>query len=97
MACIFTGTAESDIEQIGDYIASDSPDRALSFIGELRTRCEEISGAPEAAQLVPEIGAGIRRAPFGNYLIFYVFHKKDVAILRVLHGARNIRPREFRR
>ena len=95
MACNFTVTAENDIEQIGDYIASDNPARALSFVREIRARCEGITTTPKGARLVPELGEGIRRVPYGNYLIFYTLHRKDVVILRVLHGARNILSRDI--
>jgi toxin ParE1/3/4 len=42
----FTPLAEADLEQIGDYIAQDSPRRALSFIRELRDQCRKIAAAP---------------------------------------------------
>jgi plasmid stabilization system protein ParE len=35
---IITPLAESDIEDIGDYIAQDHPDRAVSFVAELRVQ-----------------------------------------------------------
>ena len=35
MKVIFTKQAESDLEQIADFIALDNPIRALSFIKEL--------------------------------------------------------------
>ena len=36
MRCIFSVLAESDLEEIGDYIARDNPERAVSFIQEIR-------------------------------------------------------------
>ena len=36
MHCFFTPAAESDLEEIGDYIAADSPARALLFVQQLR-------------------------------------------------------------
>jgi len=36
MAIRFTPLASSDLEAIGDYIAQDKPDRAYSFVLEIR-------------------------------------------------------------
>jgi plasmid stabilization system protein ParE len=41
--------AEADPEAIGDYIARDSPRRALTFIRELRQRYQRIAEMPHAA------------------------------------------------
>jgi plasmid stabilization system protein ParE len=37
---VITEEAEADLERIGDAIAMDKPLRALSFVRELRERCE---------------------------------------------------------
>lgn len=41
-----TAEAESDLEQIGDYIAQDNPKRALSFVLALRDKCLGLADAP---------------------------------------------------
>ena len=90
MQCVFSPLAEFDLEEIGDYIARDNPTRAVSFIREIREQCIKITAMPQAAPLRPEIGEGIRMAPFGHYLIFYSVGVESIRIERVLHGARNI-------
>ena len=35
MGVLFTPLAETDLEDIGDYVAQDNPARALSFIQEI--------------------------------------------------------------
>jgi toxin ParE1/3/4 len=75
----FSRQAERDIEDIGDYIARNNPNRAISFITELRNRCRHIAECPRAAAIRP-----------GRYLIFYVMHARILEIRRVLHCARNI-------
>ena len=60
MPCSFSPLAEIDLEEIADYIARDNPRRALSFVRELRERCEKIAAFPEAARLRPELAEGIR-------------------------------------
>ena len=90
MHCIFSVVAEVDLEEIGDYIARDNPERAVSFIQEIRGHCLKITAYPEAAPLRPELGEGIRMVPFGRYLIFYTVHADNVRVERIIHGARNI-------
>ena len=50
----FTSEAEGDLEQIADYIAEHNPRRALSFIRELRSRCEDLISNPN--QRIPDVG-----------------------------------------
>ena len=86
--------AERDLEAIGDYIAEDTPSRALSFVAELRTKCGTIARAPDAYRARPELGEGIRSCAHGNYVIFFTATKAKVTIVRVLHGAMDI-PAQF--
>jgi toxin ParE1/3/4 len=88
--CDFSRRAETDVEAIGDYIARDSPRRAVSFVRELRDRWCTIASSPLAAPLRPELGKGVRMVVFGDYLIFYRHARGRVIIDRVLHGARHV-------
>lgn len=84
----FSEEAEQDLEQIADYIARDNPRRALSFVLELRTRCEELLDTPNGFAIVPRYeGYGIRRRVHGNYLIFYRVETRKVVIVHIRHGA----------
>ncbi|NNU38592.1 type II toxin-antitoxin system RelE/ParE family toxin [Rhizobium sophorae] len=84
----FSNEAESDLEQIADYIARDNPRRALSFVRELRSKCEDLVDSPDGFALVPRYEPhGIRRRIHGNYLIFYRVENAKVVIVHVLHGA----------
>ena len=95
MQCEFSSYAEFDLEEIADYIARDNPRRALSFIGEIRERCQTIITFPAAASLREEFGPGIRRVPFGRYLIFYTVHPNIVRIERILSGYRLLSSDDF--
>ncbi|HEY9279995.1 MAG TPA: type II toxin-antitoxin system RelE/ParE family toxin [Eoetvoesiella sp.] len=82
-----TGEAEHELERIGDYIAQDSPKRALTFVRELREQCLSLTNMPLAFPLVPRYEVyGIRRRAHGNYLIFYRVEADRVVVLHVLHG-----------
>jgi len=84
----FTSEAEGDLEQIADYIAEHNPQRALLFIRELRSRCEDLISHPNSFALVPRYEPhGIRRLVYGKYLIFYRVEPAKVVIIHILHGA----------
>jgi toxin ParE1/3/4 len=93
MIVIITGPAETDLEHIADYIAERNPARALTFVRELRDKCEALADAPRAYPLVPRYEqAGIRRRPHGDYLIFYRIGIDAIDVVHVLHGAQNYEP-----
>jgi plasmid stabilization system protein ParE len=85
--------AESDLEEIGDYIARDNPRRALSFVRELRNKCFGLADMPLVFPLVPRYQAhDVRHRVHGNYQIFYrVIGQPAIRIdvLHILHSARN--------
>jgi toxin ParE1/3/4 len=93
MVVIVTGPAESDLERIADYIATRNPVRALTFVRALRDKCEALADAPRAYPLVPRYEHfGIRRRPYGHYLIFYRIGVGTIDIVHILHGAQNYEP-----
>jgi toxin ParE1/3/4 len=73
----FSRRAEIDIAEIGDYIVRDNPQRALSFVAELRGRCRALVDFPEAYPLRQEFGEGVRLAIHGSYLIMYLVHGRS--------------------
>lgn len=84
----FSSEAEGDLERIADYIAEANPRRALSFIRELRSKCQDLVDNPNGFTLVPRYEQhGFRRRVHGNYLIFYRVETAKVVIIHVLHGA----------
>jgi toxin ParE1/3/4 len=87
---LITAQAEADLERIGDYIAEDNPQRAASFIQELLERCERLAETPNGFSLVPRYEhTGVRRRPYGNYLIFYRAGEDRIEILHILNGAQD--------
>ena len=90
MIVVITEAAEADLEAIGDWIAADNPTRALTFLSELRERCESLGTFPRAYPLVPRYEQlGIRRRAYRDYLIFYQIADDRIEVLHVLHGARD--------
>jgi toxin ParE1/3/4 len=86
----FSRRAETDLEDIADFIARDNPARAISYVRELREHCRRLLAFPKAAPLRPELGEGVRLSVFGRYVILYLVHREILEIRRVVHGARDL-------
>lgn len=88
----FTHRAKQDLEDIGDYIAADNPERARSFVAEIRARCESLGNAPLGYAARPELGDNLRACPHSRYVIFYrtPAAPEPVLIVRILHSARDL-------
>lgn len=90
MKLVFSPLAIADLDGIADYIAEDNPARALDFANDLRRACQAIAETPEGFPVVAHRrGENLRRRAHRGYLIFYQVTGEAVAILRVLHGARD--------
>ncbi len=85
---IIAPRAQSDLADIGDFIAAENPARAETFVEELIGRCLSLSEQPERFPLVERLaGAGVRKMAHGSYLIFYRVYPNRVTVARIPHGA----------
>ena len=90
MKVIITAAAEADLENIADFIAKDNPRRAITFVQELVAASHRLAEYPEAYPFVPNHeNMGIRRRPYGNYLIFYAIRSQSITVERILNGAQD--------
>jgi plasmid stabilization system protein ParE len=80
--------AERDIQSAYEWYESQRAGLGNEFLAALRERLEAVRGHPESS---PVIYRGIRRAVVSRfpYLIFYVARSERIAVLAVLHHARN--------
>ena len=88
----YSPAAARDLEEILDRIARDNPARARSFVRELRAFCREAAARPRSFPLREELGAGVRLAVRGAYLILLAERDGAVVIERVVHGVRDRHP-----
>ena len=86
----FSRWVEGDIEAILDYIAEDSPGRAVAFIREIYRKIDQIAEQPFLYQLRPEIGEGARLAVVGRYVILFSVESNGVRIERIVYGGRDL-------
>lgn len=80
--------AERDIQSAYEWYESQRAGLGNEFLAAPRERLETVRGHPESS---PVIYRGIRRAVVSRfpYLIFYIARPERVAVLAVLHHARN--------
>jgi len=85
-----THEARSDLEQISDLIAEDSPTRADSFVLELLDRCQSLTRQSSRYPVVTRWRErDLRRCPFGNYLIFYSIVGDGLEVNHIVHSAQD--------
>src|ERR1700712_2972208 len=83
-------SAEAELEEIGNFIASDSPTRAASFVRELLEQCNRLAALPSRHPVVVIVnGREIRRYPYERYLIFYVVDDSGLQIAHIFHSSRD--------
>lgn len=83
--------ADKDIQAIYEYIALTlmSPENANAQLSRLEDRINKLDNLPKR---FPKYKNEIRFMPVDNYLVFYTVDdvSKNVSILRVMYGKRNI-------
>ena len=92
MKVILSEAAALDLEEIGDEIARDNPQRARTFVGELRALCLSLRLDPARHPVLRHEPEALRQAVHGAYRIFYAVRTDHVRIVRVVHSARLVRP-----
>lgn len=85
-----TVLAEQDLEEIWLYIAADNIVAADALIDKLIEKSALLAANAELGRGRPEIHAGLRSFPVGNYILFYRPEPGGIELTRVLHGARDI-------
>ncbi|MBC1237455.1 plasmid stabilization protein [Nostoc linckia z18] len=87
-----TEPAIQDIEQIADYIATQSGlAQSEIFLSKLDAKFAKIAQFPGLGRQRDEILPGIRSLSIDNYLILYMAIGQDVEIFRVVSGYRDIK------
>ncbi len=81
--------ASADVSDIWEFIAEDSMDRADEFVDRISAKFEELAMQPGTGRLRPELANGLRSFPMKPYVIYYEAIPGGIAVIRVLHGARD--------
>jgi toxin ParE1/3/4 len=91
-----THEAELDLIEIATYIEADNAAAADRLLDTFEQKFRLLSEFPGLGRSRDELAESLRSFSVGNYVIFYVPLVDGIDVIRVLHGARNIR-RLFRR
>ncbi len=87
----YTFRARLDLIEIGRYIDADSPRNADIFIAKLEAKASKIALWPKIYTRRDELEPGLRSAAFGNHLIFFRIVDDGIEVVRVTHGARDLK------
>ena len=85
MKVLLSSHAVADLKRIGQFIAVDNPQRAASFIVELRDAARRLADLPHRFPLVPRYERhGIRRRSWKGYGILYSVLPDRIFVHRIL-------------
>jgi toxin ParE1/3/4 len=84
--------ALADLADIWAYIAEDSIRHADAFAARINREFRMLARRSELGRDRPELLANLRSFPVGNYVIFYLPRPRGIQVIRVLHGARDLKP-----
>lgn len=85
--------ADKEIEDAHNWMAQDSPERALDWYFDILERIETLQNNPFRCSLAPENNSfpeEIRHLIFEQYRILFTVRDKAVHVLRVRHGRRDL-------
>jgi len=85
--------AQGDLTSIVEFIAKDSPSRAITFVDRLDERIGRLEHHPllERIPRHPKLREyGYRVLVIESYLVFYIIRGQTIEIHRVVHGSRNL-------
>ncbi len=88
---VFGRYVESDLLEIRDHIANDSPDSALRMMGSFVRAFRLLAKQPDLGHVREDLlEPSVRFWPVGAYLILYLAGRKPIEIVAVVHGARDV-------
>lgn len=64
--------------------------QAEKYLNDIYAVFERLTQFPSIGRLRSELADGLRSIPIGAHVIFFMQWQSDIAIVRVLHGARDV-------
>ena len=79
------------------YVGSRNPTAALRLVDDIEATCNKLVQMPRVGTLQNELYPGLRAFSHGSYIIYFLCPTSDVRrIVRIMHGARDKKPEDFR-
>lgn len=89
---IWTLAAWNDLETVADFISRDSPYYAAAWVRNVRDAARSLNLMSMRGRVVPEIGdRQIRELIVQSYRLIYKVERSRVAVLGIIHGARDLK------
>ena len=93
---VLTESAQADLLEAWLYIAEDSLSAADGVLEAIERDAGVLLDQPLIGRARPELGQQVRSWPTSTpYILYYVSDESDIAVLRVLHHARDVRLAAF--
>jgi toxin ParE1/3/4 len=84
--------AQEDLVEIGDFVRRDSVVYAVNLVDRLVGSAERLQTDPLMGRVVPEYSReDLREIIVQSYRMVYLVQRDVVIIVRVVHGARDLR------
>ncbi len=89
---VFHPDALTDLTEIWEYIAADSPSAADRVLGEIQEAIRALVPFPQQGHIRSDLTLQpLRFQPLRDFLIAYAPDEKPLLVVAVLHGRRNPR------
>ena len=89
-ALIYSPEAQTDLDEIFDFIAADNPARAQTYIAEIRQTCRSLCDTPQIGMERADLRPGVRIFPLWRRIVIaYELPPERVDILRVFSGGQD--------
>jgi toxin ParE1/3/4 len=82
--------ASADMSEIWEFIAEDNIEQADAFVDRADSKFRALALQPLMGRERSELAPGLRSLTMPPYVVFYEVVPEGVAIVRVLHGARDV-------
>ncbi len=87
-----TPAAKADLIEISEYIRFDSPGAARRVLAEIRRSMRRLAEMPRIGHTRKDLtDKPVRFWPIYSYLIVYRPETRPLQVIRVLHGARDVK------
>ena len=93
MKIFWTDEALDNLSEISEFIAADSPHRALSYVRKIKSRPRRLNRFPLSGRTVPEttdLPGALREIIVDNYRVIYTIQPDCVQVISVIHGMRKL-------
>ena len=97
MRIVWSPVALSRVEEIVEYLSSERPGTAASWVEGLFDLVHHLRAFPDRGRIVPELRQpSIRELIYGEYRVVYRVERSKIEVLTVRHGRRQFEVSEPR-